>query len=133
MRRLAPWLAALALVTLGCSASDEPPQTDPTIPAIPTLSDNLNRWLTAERQERLADLVVTTAKEHGWAAGCVFRYNWDDKVLKEFPWPAGKAAYSVVNDPKLAPALIMFVESSATAVGSYDEFLYGSAFCYVPE
>jgi hypothetical protein len=133
VRRLVSVLAALALAAAACTSGDDPDGPEPTIPAIPTLSDNLDRWLTTERQERLADLVLTTAKQRGWAAGCVFRYNWDDKVLNEFPSPAGKAAYSVVSDPKLAPALIMFVEGSTKAGGSYGEFLYGSAFCYVPE
>ncbi len=68
------------------------------------------RWLTEERQERLADTVTTLAKEHDWAAGCVFRWTADEAVVDEFTRPEGTAAYSFVNDPELRPAVVVYVE-----------------------
>lgn len=96
-------------------------------------SDGPMSWLTTERQEKLADVVATVARDHGWAAGCVFRYHTDETVLHEFPWPAGKAAYSVVNDPGLYPAMVLYVEGTQRVSGGFKKVLPGAAFCYVPE
>ena len=67
-------------------------------------------WLTTDRQERFADTVSTLSKEQGWAAGCVFRYNVNEEVVAKITRPPGTAAYSVVNDPELRPALVVYVE-----------------------
>ena len=92
------------------------------------------RWLTIERQERLADTVATLSKEHGWAAGCVFRSNADETIIDEFARPAGIAAYSFVNDFELRPAVVLYVEGATKASGSYREHIPDAlSFCYVPE
>ncbi|MEO8538138.1 MAG: hypothetical protein ABI577_00240 [bacterium] len=129
----AAFVCVLVLVSSGCSNDPARPVVDAPTAAIPTLTDGLGRWLKTERQERLADLVVTTAKEHGWAAGCVFRYHADQSILDEFPRPPGKAAYSFVSDPRLAPAIVVFVEGPVRTGGSFNEVLAGADFCYVPE
>lgn len=129
LRLIAAGLVGLALV--GCGTSDETPS--PTAAPSPTQFDGLRRWLTTERQEHLADLVTTVAKDHGWAADCVFRYHAHESVLDEFPRPPGEAAYSFVNDPALQPAIVVYVESPVKAGGSFKEVLPGSSFCYVPE
>jgi len=79
---------ALAVFILGCG-QQEHQGLAPTIQA--TLTPRLD-WLTLDRQERLADTVSTIAKQHGWAAGCVFRYNADESVLDQFARPEGRAA-----------------------------------------
>lgn len=130
------WLAATAaclIVAAVAGACTDTARPKPTPVPSPTQFDGLRSWLTTERQEALADMVSTVAREHGWAAGCVFRYHPDEAVLHEFAWPAVKAAYSVVNDPKLYPAIVMYVEGSTTATGSFREVLPDAAFCYVPE
>lgn len=119
------------MVLAGCGAGQDTSIHSPE--PSPTQFDGLRRWLTTERQEKLADVVATQAKDHGWAAGCVFRYHADESVLHEFSWPAGKAAYSVVNDPNLYPAIVMYVQGSTKASGSFKEVRPGAAFCYVPE
>jgi hypothetical protein len=48
-------------------------------------------WLIIERQERLAETVETLRAEHGWAAGCVFRYSADETIFSVFSRPAGTA------------------------------------------
>ena len=119
------------MLLVGCSTgSDEVPAT-PT--ARPTSTPSLS-WLTDARQERIADTVETLTKKHGWAAGCVFRYNADETILKGSERPTGIAAYSFVTDLELAPAVVMYVEGSTKASGSYREYVPDPAsFCYVPE
>lgn len=133
LRRL-PRLTVVPLVGISlaaCSSSDPP--VEPTPAPSPTQFDGLRRWLTTERQERPADLISTVAKDHGWAAGCVFRYNANEAVLDDFPRPPGEAAYSFVNDPDLRPAIVVYVEGPVKASGSHKEVLPGSSFCYVPD
>jgi len=73
--------------------------------------------------------------KHGWAAGCVFRYNADETIVEEFERPAGTAGYSFVTDRELAPAVVLFVEGLVTASGRYREYIpdHGISFCYEPE
>ena len=108
---------ALVLTLAGCT---EEQVTEPTDQPRPTSTPSLS-WLTVERQERLADTVETIRTEHGWAAGCVFRYNAHETVFDEFERPAGTAAYSFVTDPELAPAVVLYVEGSTNGSGSYRE------------
>jgi hypothetical protein len=91
-------------------------------------------WLTVERQERLADTVESIRERHGWAAGCVFRYNADESIFDEFERPSGTAAYSFVTDPELRPAVVLFVEDATKGSGSYREHIPDAvSFCYVAE
>jgi hypothetical protein len=129
LRLIGAILVVLILSACGSERSTQSPTPDPS----PTRFDGLRGWLTPERQERLADQVTTVAKDHGWAAGCVFRYHVDESVLHAFPWPAGTAAYSVVNDSELYPAIVMYVEGTTKASGNFKEVLPDAAFCYVPE
>ena len=92
----------------GCSEADRDASPSPQPTSTATVHP-LSEWLTEERQERLADMVTTLAKEHGWA-GCVFRWTADESAGNEFPRPLGTAAYSFVNDPELRPAVVVFVE-----------------------
>ena len=120
------------MLLVGCSdGSDEVPAT-PTVR--PTSTPSLSR-LTDARQERLADTVSTLSRKHGWAAGCVFRYNADETIFDEFERPAGTAGYSFVTDREVAPAVVLFVEGLVTVSGSYREYIpdNGVSFCYVPE
>lgn len=98
MRQLTFVLLAVFAITVYACSQSEPPEA-PTPEPSPTQFDGLQRWLTTDRQERLADLVTTVAKDHGWAAGCVFRYHADEAVLDEFPRPPGAAAYSLSTTP----------------------------------
>ena len=73
-------------------------------------------------------------EDHGWAAGCVFRYTADETILDEFARPTGTSAYSFVNDANLAPAVVLFVEGDTKASGSNREHIPDAvSFCYVPE
>jgi hypothetical protein len=128
-------IAALALVAVAVMAAcSEPDQQESPSPTARPTVDPLSRWLTEERQERLADTVTTVAKEHGWAVGCVFRWTADETVVDDFSRPTGTAAYSFVNDPELRPAVVVFVEGETMASGSFDEVVPdGVTFCYVPE
>ena len=60
-------LALLALVFLACCSDASPPEPTAT-PAHLEPTPSL-RWLTLERQERLADVVESIRMNHGWAAG----------------------------------------------------------------
>lgn len=124
-------LALLALALVGCS---EAAPAEPTATPVYTEPTPSLRWLAEERQERLADTVETLRLKHGWAAGCVFRYNADPTIFDEFARPAGRAAYSFVADPDLAPAVVLIVERSTSASGSYREHIPDPvSFCYVAE
>jgi hypothetical protein len=129
-------IAALALVavTFLCACSADP-QGELSLAPTPTATvDPLIRWLTEERQERLADTVTTLAKEHKWAAGCVFHWNADESVVDEFPRPFGTAAYSFVNNRELRPAIVVYVEGQTIGSGSFNEVVPdGVTFCYVLE
>ena len=115
------------------STKGEDITTIPTPTRVATSTPSL-RWLTIERQERLADTVLTLSKEHGWAAGCVFRYNADETMFEEFSRPAGTAAYSFVNDSELRPAVVLYVEGATKASGNYREHIPDAvSFCYVAE
>src|SRR5690349_22127649 len=113
-----PWLLLLGLALLLSACGSEARTNEPRVAPSPTKFDGLRGWLTPDRQERLADQVTTVARDHGWAAGCVFRYHVDEAVLHEFPWPAGTAAYSVISEPELYPAIVMYVEGDTKASGS---------------
>jgi hypothetical protein len=117
---------------VACSEPDN--DVPPPGPTGPATVHPLSRWLTEERQERLADTVTTLAKEHGWAAGCVFRWTADEAVVDEFARPFGAAAYSFVTNPELRPAVVVYVEGETKASGSFNEVIPdGVTFCYVPE
>ena len=131
--RVAAFEIVAATLFAGCSQPDSEVSPSPRPTSTATVPP-LSRWLTEERQERLADIVTTLSKEHGWAAGCVFRWTADGTVVDDFSRPVGTAAYSFVNDPQLKPAVVVFVEGGKKASGSFNEVVPdGVTFCYVPE
>jgi len=55
------------------------------------------------------------------------------RLFAKIPRPAGTAGYSLVHEPELQPALVIFVEREAKATGGGEEFSPSTTTpCYVP-
>lgn len=131
--RLSPLLVrALPAIALGLGSLSSGCRSNTEEQPVPATSTPSLSWLTPARQERLADAVESLSLKHGWAAGCVFRWNADEPILDDIPRPAGEAGYSFAIDPELRPAILVYVEGAGRS-GSYREQLASAAFCYVPD